>query len=122
MKRLVFVYGTLKRGFWNNYLLKEAEFLGEGTTLEKFKLYTVGFPYALSDGEGLPLRGEVYEVEEETLKRLDALEGYPNHYKRKLTEVKLDDGRVVKALIYYAERPRGEPLSPKDGFYSWEGE
>jgi gamma-glutamylcyclotransferase (GGCT)/AIG2-like uncharacterized protein YtfP len=122
LKRLVFVYGTLKRGFWNNYLLEGSELLGEGTTLERFSLYTVGFPYAVPDGGGLPLRGEVYRVDEETLKRLDALEGYPNHYKRKLTEVKLDDGRLVKALIYYAERPRGKPLSPKSGVYSWEGE
>jgi len=119
---LVFVYGTLKRGFWNNYLLEDAEFLGEGTTLEKFKLFTVGFPYAVPDKSGLPLRGEVYRVCKGTLKRLDRLEGYPSHYRRKEVEVRLDSGEVIKAIIYYTETPRGRELSPRGDFYSWNGE
>ncbi|WP_457679273.1 gamma-glutamylcyclotransferase family protein [Thermovibrio sp.] len=122
MKRLVFVYGTLKRGFWNNALLKRAKLVGEGKTKERFKLYTVGFPYAVPDKEGLPLMGEVYEVDEKTLKELDNLEGYPEHYKRKEVEVELKEGKTVRALVYYKEEPTGAPVPPKGKVYLWEGE
>ncbi|WP_456419752.1 gamma-glutamylcyclotransferase family protein [Thermovibrio sp.] len=122
MRELVFVYGTLKRGFWNNALLKRARFIGKGITLEKFKLYTVGFPYAVPDEEGLPLKGEVYEVDEKTLLELDNLEGYPIHYKRKRVKVKLNTRKEVEALMYYRKEPRGTPVPPKGKFFVWEGE
>jgi len=122
VRELVFVYGTLKRGFWNNALLKRARFIGEGITLEKFKLYTVGFPYAVPDEKGLPLKGEVYEVDEKTLLELDNLEGYPIHYKRKRVKVKLNTGKEVEAFMYYREEPRGAPVPPKGEFFIWEGE
>ncbi len=122
MKKLLFVYGTLKRGFWNNALLKRAKFIGEGVTRERFKLYTVGFPYAVPDSGGLPVKGEVYEVDQKTLSELDNLEGYPVHYKRKPVKVKLNSGREVEALMYYREEPRGIPIPPKGGVYTWEGE
>jgi len=122
VEKYLFVYGTLKRGFWNSALLKRAKPVGEGKTRERFKLYTVGYPYAVPDSKGLPLKGEVYIVDSKTLKEVDNLEGYPYHYKRKSVEVELSDGRVVKALLYYAENPRGEPLPPKGKVYEWEGE
>lgn len=122
LKAFVFVYGTLKRGFWNNALLKRARFIGEGITLERFRLYTVGFPYAVPDPEGLPLRGEVYQVDGKTLIELDNLEGYPIHYLRKTVRVRLTDGREVEAYIYYRNEGRGAPVPPKGEFYVWEGE
>ena len=32
----LFVYGTLKRGFGNNYILRNSKFLGSAITEEKF--------------------------------------------------------------------------------------
>ncbi|WP_457623862.1 gamma-glutamylcyclotransferase, partial [Persephonella sp.] len=37
MKSLIFVYGTLRKGFGNHRLLENAEFLGIGRTKEKYK-------------------------------------------------------------------------------------
>ncbi|WP_041440137.1 gamma-glutamylcyclotransferase [Thermovibrio ammonificans] len=117
----LFVYGSLKRGYWNNRLLRKCRYLGTGVTKEPFKLYSVGFPYAVPDSRGLPVKGEVYEVDLKTLKDLDNLEGCPNHYKRKLVEVELASKQTVEAYIYYVDTPRGEPVPPKEGFFVWEG-
>ncbi|ENN95562.1 AIG2 family protein [Methanocaldococcus villosus KIN24-T80] len=35
----IFVYGTLRRGFWNNKLLKNSKFIGKGRTKEKYAMY-----------------------------------------------------------------------------------
>lgn len=78
----VFVYGTLKRGHGNHHLLKGSRFIGidfiYGT------LINLGpFP-AVIEGKRA-VEGEIYEIDEATLHRLDLLEGHPNFYERKTT-------------------------------------
>ena len=41
----VFVYGTLKRGYSNNYLLQSSECLGHATTKDRYAMYSSGIPY-----------------------------------------------------------------------------
>lgn len=88
---LVFVYGSLKRGEWNNSLLESSDFICEHTTQEVFCLVDCGFPYAVpkysvfyeEDYEFHPVRGEVWQIDSvDTFYRLDVLEGHPNHYHR----------------------------------------
>lgn len=92
----IFVYGTLKRGYHNHRLLKEAQFLGEAW-LENygvFDVYNGGFP-GIKLCEGKKVYGQVYRINEEELKRVDRLEGYRgkgivgNMYEREEVEVKL---------------------------------
>jgi gamma-glutamylaminecyclotransferase len=110
--RFVAVYGTLKRDFWNHYFLEGCKFVGKGITLGRYKLFDVGFPYAVPDKNGLPLLVEVYELDTpKRLARLDYLEGYPDHYNRKIERVELEDGRVVEAWLYYTYNPDGEPYT-----------
>ncbi|MGD9649444.1 MAG: gamma-glutamylcyclotransferase family protein [Dongiaceae bacterium] len=56
-------------------------------------------PRGITESPG-PLSGEVYEVNEKKLAALDALEDDGVEYKRQQIEVKLADGRTVKAWIY----------------------
>lgn len=74
----VFVYGTLRSGYGNNVLLHNATFLGEATT--NGVMYSMGYiPFvSLTTQEGT-VHGEVYEINEDILRRLDQLEGYNIH-------------------------------------------
>jgi gamma-glutamylcyclotransferase (GGCT)/AIG2-like uncharacterized protein YtfP len=85
----VFVYGTLKSGFWNHYLLKGREFIGAAATSPTYKMIDNGFPVIMPDPEGKPLAGEIYNVDDETLARLDQLEREGSSYDRKLIDVVL---------------------------------
>ncbi len=88
---LVFVYGTLKRGFGNHHWLAGAPFLGEAE-LHDVVLHDLGpFPMAVP-GEGT-VRGELYAVDADGLARLDRLEGYPRLYDRR--PLPLVDGRCA---------------------------
>jgi len=107
----VAVYGTLKYGFPNHYLLESAEAVGVGYIAQTFRVFDVGFPYAVPSKKGFPLQVEVYKVPRAgVLEELDILEGYPHHYKRRPLEVLLRNGKSLTAWIYYVSTPRGEEL------------
>jgi len=106
----VFVYGTLKSGFRNHYLLKGAEFFGGAATVPTYKMIENGFPVIMPDPEGKPLAGEIYSVDDETLARLDQLEREGSSYDRKLIDVTLSlasgERLPTKALIYVGREDR----------------
>lgn len=84
MEKIV-VYGTLKKGKSNHSLLIDSKFLGE-TKIEGVSLYRKeAFPFAWKSDSFC--FGELYEVDDNTLSKLDRLEGHPNWYKRELMEV-----------------------------------
>lgn len=101
----VFVYGTLRMGHGNNHLLHKAKFLGEATT--NGLMYSMGYIPFVSlkhkSNENI-VHGEVYEIDEDILQRLDRLEGYyparPDHsfYNRSLVSTSLGD-----AYIYHID-------------------
>jgi len=73
---LIFVYGTLKRGERNHDVLDDSEFVSEATTEALYLLYDRGaYPCMVKAECGKNIKGEVYRVSDETLKRLDSLEG-----------------------------------------------
>ena len=111
-KIYVFVYGTLRRGFENHYLLKNSKFIGYGITKEKYSLYVDSIPYVVK----IPycqIKGEVYEVDKNTLIALDELEGHPDFYRRELIDV-IVNGKTIKAWIYFYPYPRGKLIKSGD--------
>ena len=118
---LVFVYGSLKRGYWNNRLLEGALFVGEAHTTKKYSLVDGGVPMAVPDEEGLPVMGEVYEIDVSLhLGPLDRLEGHPRFYTREQVGVVLK-GEVCNAYIYemqYTYRD-GDMCQVVDDKYVW---
>lgn len=98
----IFVYGTLKQGFPNSYLLKDSTYIGKAITVDKFCMYDLGaFPAVADTPKISKIEGEVYEIDKATLISLDMLEGYPNLYTRTLINVKTEKG-VMAAIVYVA--------------------
>tara|TARA_Y100001963_G_C6628802_1_gene375274 strand:- start:260 stop:655 length:396 start_codon:yes stop_codon:yes gene_type:complete len=101
MKKLVFVYGTLKFGFSNYRLLWDSKLIGRGITTKKFALYEAGIPFVMEHESDTEIYGEVYEVDEQTLAILDSLEGHPYMYERKRSNVRLINGENCMPWIYF---------------------
>jgi gamma-glutamylaminecyclotransferase len=102
----VFVYGTLKRGGRWHFLLAESpctRFLGQGKTRDRLPMIAQGVPFLFNaPGKGCRVKGEVFEVDDETLAALDRLEQHPHWYRRELTGIELAQGEVVRVWVYFA--------------------
>lgn len=125
--RTIFVYGTLKKGGSNHALLEGATFIGNGITKGKhLMLDTGGFPVVLDTNEVQHVSGELYEVDDSIVHRLDQLEGHPHMFTRTPIEVDVNDAGVYQATeIYFGnkhhwlgrklrEAPRNE-----QGYFDW---
>lgn len=77
MKKLVAVYGSLRKGLHNHRpYLGEATFLGTFNTEPEFSLYSLGSYPGLKQNGNTSIVMEVYEVTEPEAKSIDYLEGY----------------------------------------------
>jgi gamma-glutamylcyclotransferase (GGCT)/AIG2-like uncharacterized protein YtfP len=94
-KHLVFVYGTLRRGgmrampiiFPDSTFIDNAKVHG--------RLYDLGaYPGLLLDESNSLVVGEVYEVDDEILNKLDDIEA-ESHYWRKQVELPFGDRRKI---------------------------
>lgn len=116
MSETVFVYGTLKKGGHNHYLLSDCIPLGEGVTSTSMTLLDLGaFPGVDISRETSQIQGEVYKVS--SLKDLDRLEGYPRFYNRKLVATT----RGI-AWIYFLDKPGRYDHSPIINGGYWEAD
>jgi len=100
---MLFVYGSLKKGFDNHHLLsKHAKRIGKAITMGKFGMFEDSFgnyPYLISVPQ-MRIHGELYEIHrKELLEKLDRFEGYPEYYERKKILVKTHRG-TVRAFVY----------------------
>jgi len=108
--RPIFVYGSLRKGLGNHYLLANARFDGEARTTPGFHLYDLGaFPGMIATALGRAgVVGEIYLVDDGTLARLDRLEGHPRWYCR--TPIHLDDGREVETYLLRLDQVTGRRI------------
>jgi gamma-glutamylcyclotransferase (GGCT)/AIG2-like uncharacterized protein YtfP len=86
-RHLVFVYGSLRRGNAGAMSVRfpDATYVAEGRV--RGSLYNLGaYPGLVLDGAASVVTGEVYEVDDDTLSRLDRFE-LTSDYSRKQVEV-----------------------------------
>ena len=113
---LLFVYGTLMRGFDNptaQLLTRSADYLGPATC--RGRLYRVEYypGLVLSDAADDVVHGELYRLRhvEEMLREFDMYEacgeGFaePTQYVRKMLPVTRDDGSAAEAWTYIYNWP-----------------
>ena len=100
------VYGTLKQGFGNHRLIN-AEPVGTGV-VRGHRLFESGIPFLVEDASSdYDVHVEYYDVDDETLARLDRLEGHPSCYCRKEMYIHLADEEVTSAWVYQYPSPVG---------------
>lgn len=111
----IFVYGTLKTGFPNFHINTGTRVPGEFVTVQRFPLYLIGptqVPWLVNrPGEGEFVVGEVFEVDANTLARMDVLEQIdePLWYAREALLVqRLDDSSSppMQVQVYFGSAER----------------
>ncbi len=105
----VFVYGTLMTDQPNHRLLTRARRIGDARTEPCFDLLDLGSFPGMTRGGSTSVRGEVYDVDRETLAALDRLEGHPRFYRRE--NIRLHGGENVTTYIF-PRRPEDCPVIP----------
>ena len=109
-KHLVFVYGTLRRGGARGMAVRfpNAKFVADAKV--SGSLYDLGsYPGLLLNESNSLVIGEVYEVDGETLNKLDEFEASSNYW-RKQFEVSLSSHRIP-CWVY---EPNLEFYSPRN--------
>ena len=107
----VAVYGSLRKGLGNHRVLGESKLIGL-EWIPNYEMFSLGSFPGIRDGKGA-IYVEVYEVDSDTLGRLDTLEGYHsknsvnNFYDKEEVSTKFGD-----ALIYtlQGERYKRSPI------------
>ena len=116
-ENIVAVYGTLKRGKTNHFIMEllSAELLGEGKTAEKYPLTTDGMlPYLFDEaGVGYRIPVEIYRVSDTALAVIDRFECHPKFYARKSSKCKLPSGETLDCFVYFANGGRPAEEKPK---------
>ena len=105
----VFVYGSLRKDLQNASIMESSKYLGVYKTTDKF--YMIGtkskvYPYVLKNKihdslEETQITGELYEVTQEKLDRLDVLEGHPHSYRRELVRIYNPDKNSYEEAYMY---------------------
>ena len=131
---LVFVYGSLKRGEYNNPVLTESRglYCGDATTSNRYLLFGGVFPklaayHDMSKAQARQhksykghVAGELWRVSAEGLAALDRLEGCPQHYRRETIEVSTSSG-MRQPWAYFIVPFDSSPLLEPDrnGVLEW---
>ncbi len=111
MTRL-FVYGSLRSGAAYNDLMGEAVPLGPARTAAEYTLLRMSWFPGLLDAGTTVVVGELYDVDEATLGRLDDYEG--DWFSR--GEVRLDDGSAAVCWYVVPEVAIGRPVIESGDF------
>lgn len=100
---LVFVYGTLKRGHCRASNLSGQRFVGTAETVPRYRMRDVGtYPGLIESADGLAIQGEVWEVDNACLQRLDVVEAVnEGEYERRAIALQAPfDHEPVEAYFY----------------------
>lgn len=103
----IFVFGTLKEGFPNFKTNKGIRYRGDFKTKERYPLYLVGERFSpwlvLQSGEGHQVKGQVFEVSDDVLAEMDALEritAIDGYRKVSIPVICLESGDEINVLAY----------------------
>ena len=122
---VVFVYGTLKRGNYLSSVLDKSEYIGKAQTVsDDFRLFCNGaFPYVTraQEGEtGYRIKGELYRVDSDILRRLDEIEGHPETYVRSPVRFEANGVQIAGAMYIFPDSNYLESFTSMKEVYTGE--
>ena len=111
MKTKIFVYGTLMSKMANNKYLQNSKYLGT-QEIEGFIMYDLGYFPGIVKGTG-KVKGEIYEIDNTLLEKLDKLEDEGNLYLREKIQTSFGETQIYiynktvdnKNIIPYEMQP-----------------
>jgi gamma-glutamylaminecyclotransferase len=109
---LIFVYGTLKRGYANHHFISGQAFAGTAQTPPGYTLYDLaGYPGMVRQGDDVKgVFGEVWSVDDECLLRLDELEGVAEGlYSREAVALGVPFEKETVEAYFYLKGTDGRP-------------
>lgn len=97
-KYKVAVYGSLRKGLYNHYLMSHSDFIKTVSVEVPFKMISMSdrFPALIPIKENNLVVFELYKIDDKTARNLDILEGYPDFYSKKYIKIEDED-----YLVYY---------------------
>lgn len=96
----VFVYGRLTTGgFYHQHYLHGQTLLGTGM-IDDYKSYIIGGLQGIVPKDGFQVQGEVYEVNQQTLGKLDHLHNIGTAFNRSILDIKMENGEKLPAEVY----------------------
>jgi gamma-glutamylaminecyclotransferase len=119
-EHLLFVYGTLKKGFhWNSKFLSTCEFIGAAVTKEQYPLVfgDCDVPYLLGDlpNQGRVITGELWKVDGISLAGMDDYEGCTKgYYDRRQIPVMLKNSKKEYLASAYFKTESSEDLRSRE--------
>lgn len=102
-KYYLFVYGSLLSSNSHHHLLEGSNFIGRAI-LENYGLYKIAWYPGIVPKEGSKVLGEVYEIDENTLKKIDEFEEEGSLYKREKVKVILKNKKELEVWTYVYSR------------------
>ena len=123
----VFVYGSLKKGYCNSSLLRNDRYIADRLTEDDtYVMRSLGsFPGVHRSYNGMqcrPVSGELYEVSDYTLYRLDILESNGHFYNRELIKLREEEEPAWMYLLN-SDMLWGRDMTPKhihdESCYKW---
>lgn len=111
MTSVIFVYGSLKRGYALHELLEHQRYLGNAESVPCGRLFDLGsYPGLVAEESGYGVRGELYEVTEECLAALDEVEGVGEGlYERSRIELAAPNEAILAEAYFYLLSVTGCP-------------
>ncbi len=97
-KYRVAVYGSLRKGLYNHYLMHTTDFIKTVRVDVPFRMISIGemYPALIPNTDNHSIVFELYKVNDRTAKNLDVLEGYPDYYSKKYITIEGED-----YLVYF---------------------
>jgi len=112
---LVAVYGSLRKGLSNYSRIQDANYKGQFDTEPIYTMYDLKYYPAIIKGGNTSVVMEVFEVDKNTLKDLDSLEGFDdsrdttlNYYNRET--IKTPYGKAIVYIFNQAEALHGKNI------------